>query len=200
MAIDKQNTPPPINKPMVGENGHGTVEFIRYLEDMQSSAIATTAVIVPVGGIIMFSGLLEDLPESWAFCDGTNDTPDLTAKFIMASSDGTSGEEGGRSDTAIPSHTHTITHNHPSVNTSGTDNAKGDQTIRYWQGGTVSASGGGIVIPDYPNGINAGSSGWHRHSVELPQYTGDSGSTGEEDVTTSNLPPYYTLAYIMRIK
>lgn len=38
---------------------------------------------IPVGGIIMWSG--SSVPSGWALCDGSNDTPNLTNRFVMAS-------------------------------------------------------------------------------------------------------------------
>lgn len=37
----------------------------------------------PVGLISMWSGSLGDIPSGWKLCDGQNDTPDLSGKFIM---------------------------------------------------------------------------------------------------------------------
>lgn len=40
---------------------------------------------VPIKGEIkMYNGLLEDIPEGWHICDGTDGTPDLTDRFIIA--------------------------------------------------------------------------------------------------------------------
>jgi hypothetical protein len=46
--------------------------------------------IIPVGGIIMWNGTSDELPESWALCDGTNNTPDLRGRFILGSTNGLS--------------------------------------------------------------------------------------------------------------
>jgi microcystin-dependent protein len=40
----------------------------------------------------MFNGLIEDIPEGWAICNGENGTPDLRGRFIRSVvSDGGSG-------------------------------------------------------------------------------------------------------------
>lgn len=55
----------------------------------QSSAIpAPTPGGFPVGGIVMWSGALVDIPGGWNLCDGTNGTPDLRAKFIKGAAVG----------------------------------------------------------------------------------------------------------------
>ncbi|AKH65169.1 MULTISPECIES: tail fiber protein [Photorhabdus] len=41
--------------------------------------------VLPRGMIVMFSGSV--VPQGWAFCDGNNDTPDLTNRFIMCGDD-----------------------------------------------------------------------------------------------------------------
>lgn len=39
---------------------------------------------VPEGGIIMWSGTIASIPTGWALCNGLNNTPDLTDKFIIS--------------------------------------------------------------------------------------------------------------------
>ena len=51
--------------------------------------IVSTAV-VPLGGIIMWSGAELNIPTGWNLCNGTNGTPDLRGRFIMSSTYGTS--------------------------------------------------------------------------------------------------------------
>lgn len=45
---------------------------------------ADAALFCPVGMIAMWSGLVADIPISWALCDGQNGTPDLRDKFIKS--------------------------------------------------------------------------------------------------------------------
>lgn len=40
---------------------------------------------VPIGLIGLYSGLVADIPDGWALCDGTNGTPDLTDNTDFAS-------------------------------------------------------------------------------------------------------------------
>lgn len=39
--------------------------------------------MVPIGGIIIWSGAVVDIPAGYQLCDGTNGTPDLEAKFVV---------------------------------------------------------------------------------------------------------------------
>ncbi|MCK5601717.1 tail fiber protein, partial [Candidatus Pacearchaeota archaeon] len=36
------------------------------------------------GMIVMWSGINTNVPDGWAICDGTNGTPDLRNRFVMA--------------------------------------------------------------------------------------------------------------------
>ncbi len=70
------------------------------------------------GLIVMWSGLLANIPNGWLLCDGTSGTPDLREKFVQGAADGIDpGASGGAS-----SHTHDFTsdtHNHVIVPGSG---------------------------------------------------------------------------------
>ncbi|MEG6551742.1 phage tail protein [Desulfocurvibacter africanus] len=46
-------------------------------------ADATAHGSLPIGGIIMWSGAIEAVPQGWALCDGQNGTPDLRDRFIV---------------------------------------------------------------------------------------------------------------------
>ena len=39
--------------------------------------------MVPKGGIILWSGAVNNIPPGWALCDGTNNTPDLKGRFVL---------------------------------------------------------------------------------------------------------------------
>lgn len=107
---------------------------------IQDSGKATTLFngVVPVGGIIMWSGTVATIPANWALCDGNNSTPDLRDKFIVGAKQDDAGvaktnisgsltQSGGSKDLPnhthdLASHTHDIDHDHASVN-SGNESA-----------------------------------------------------------------------------
>lgn len=78
-------------------------DFHRAVSSTQMSALAdytthgATAVgVVPVGGIVMWAGLLANIPTGWALCDGTNGTPDLRDRFLVGAAAGQNpGTTGG---------------------------------------------------------------------------------------------------------
>ena len=136
-----------------------------------------------VGIISMWSGSLGTIPTKFQLCDGTGGTPDLRDKFIVGA--GTTYAIGATGGTT--SHTHTITVNSTTLtisqmpahsHTIGTALRAGGEAgygshANYSLGGTP------------PSTSSVGSSTGHNHSAT-------SGST-------SNLPPYYALAFIMRV-
>ncbi len=141
----------------------------------------------PVGGIILWSGSVASIPSGWALCDGTNSTPDLRDRFVVGSGGTYSPDDsGGSADAVVVAHTH-------DAGTLVTD-TEPDHTHQY--GVTFSGSGntstGGYVVPSNFN-VTTGPSGAHSHSV--------TGSTASEGVsgTNANLPPYYALAFIMKV-
>jgi hypothetical protein len=153
--------------------------------------------VIPIGGIIMWSGSTASVPNGWLLCDGANGTPDLRNRFVVgAGSTYAVGATGGSADAIVVAHTHTGTtstngnHSHIQV-VSGYDTDTGN-------GGAKGTHPVGSIYPYNTSGVglqqNSSKStvpaGEHNHT-----FTSDStGSSG----TNANLPPYYALAYIMR--
>ncbi len=121
--------------------------------------------IVPRGGIIMWSGSINDIPNGWALCDGTNDTPDLRDRFII----GARQDDGGVAKTNVkgnlmqtggtnahvliqaemPPHVHSIRYKSSGHGTPGSDifasNVSGDVSYQ-----STGSSGGGQVHENCP--------------------------------------------------
>lgn len=61
--------------------------------------------VLPTGLILLWSGSIASIPGGWVLCDGTNGTPDLRDRFVIAAGGSYAvGANGGNS-----SHTHTFT-------------------------------------------------------------------------------------------
>jgi len=69
---------------------------------------------VPVGGIILWSGAIVDIPDGWALCDGNNGTPNLADRFVVGAGNLYSvGDNGGSASVTLtvanlPGHTHSF--------------------------------------------------------------------------------------------
>lgn len=200
----------------------GAVVETRLTSEDIETAINAPAVfapsMVPVGGIVMYDGLLASLPANWKVCDGTSGTPDLRDKFVLGvSTTYTLGATGGSKDAIVVSHNHTATTGSESADHthSGTTAVVGDhQHVSVSGGGTADGASigtsAGSAYP-IPWGFASGSptqltsaAGGHSHSftsggrsaAHTHAVTVDSnGSSG----TNANLPPYYALYYIKRI-
>jgi microcystin-dependent protein len=137
--------------------------------------------IVPTGVVVMWSGALNNIPEGFALCDGQNGTPNLRNRFIVGAGDEYSvGITGGAKEvelntSQIPAHTHLIMANAIATNdtvSSGTQMAK-----TRTGGGRSDANLGG---------------------VSNPALVGKSSSVGGGD-PHENRPPYYSLAFIIKL-
>lgn len=139
------------------------------------------------GIIVAWSGAISDIPDGWGFCDGSTytafdgtslTTPDLRSKFILGSStEYPLSEQGGEethvlSEKEIPSHTHTTM----SDTIFGCSNPF-SQTPPY----------------KYVGGYLGGNCD---NSANYNQTT--SSATGK-NLPHNNMPPYYTLAFIMKL-
>ena len=172
-----------------------------------TTAFVTTAVAAsfPTGGIILWSGSVASIPSGWALCNGSNGTPDLRNRFIVgAGSTYAVDATGGSADAIVVSHTHTYsgttasngTHNHNSINNNISQGAiePGDFTNKSRavgvSGGDYSLNGDTSLAPDRGLTSDAGA---HTHT-----YSGTTDSTGNSG-TNANLPPYYALAYIIKL-
>jgi len=154
--------------------------------------------VVPVGGIIIWSGAQNAIPTGWALCDGSSGRPDLRNRFVIgAGSSYSVGSTGGFSDAINISHTHTTNstgshshgisdpgHAHAYLRTTNFASGGGDASNRRAPFQETSTNTTGVYT-----GISISSGGSHSHNVN------SSGSSG----TGRNLPPYYALCYIIKL-
>lgn len=171
---------------------------------------AVTAAIMPVGGIIMWHGAV--VPGGWALCDGTSGTPDLRGRFIV----GYNGTYPLNSTGGSALHNHTAAtgaagaHSHGGVTAGHAltvaempphqhGNGVGDQVATSMVYGTQAATSGSNMNNDAGAGTlegltsSVGSGDAHTHALTAAT---DHTHTLADD---SSLPPYYALAYIMKV-
>jgi microcystin-dependent protein len=156
-----------------------------------TTAFVTTAVAAsfPTGGIILWSGSVASIPSGWALCNGSNGTPDLRNRFVVgAGSTYAVDATGGSADAIVVSHTHTAT-----STSTVTDPGHSHNTTLH--NGTINFGNFYSGAPQTDSG--AGSTGTATTGVTVATSTSvaSTGSSG----TNANLPPYYALAYIIKL-
>jgi len=182
-----------------------------------NTQIATTAFVinngVPRGCIMLWSGSIGSIPSGWALCNGTNGTPNLIDRFVVsAGSKYPVGATGGSTDAIVVSHSHTAysggvsqDHSHSGttsgMNRSNPHSHTGQLYPENGTSNTVADGNGSTPQGNYTTrdaDINhehafttGGMSNDHSHNITVNA----AGSSG----TNANMPPYYALAYIMKL-
>ena len=173
-----------------------------YWADFAGNILAAIPPGVLSGSIMAFSGAFggsdgkRPIPrgttvpdEGWSLCDGSNDTPDLRDRMIIgAGTTYASGSKGGNS-----------MHSHSLSGTVGATTLDGN-TLPYHShegairhGNSWDESSG--WYSGHPNFVHPGLSATGYAGGSQPHTHSLSASTG----TDSSLPPYYALAYIMKL-
>lgn len=164
------------------------------------------------GFIVDFSGSFDNgyqVDKSWHICDGTSGTPDLRGRFILGASDTYKVESTG-GEASVPLNSNNIpAHSHTFSATTSWKVLQGSITA------TDAGSTGLLTTPNYTfSGLVSGS------DFRGSSHTGDSSNNIPKTIawnfshnhvvsgTTSNtgggqahnnMPPYYSLSYIMKI-
>jgi microcystin-dependent protein len=92
-------------------------------------------------------------------------------------------------------HRHSINHDHPSVNTNTTGNHVHGQKVTANPGagsidGRLDFQGDYNDLGEYPQGCNTYNNGDHYHSVNVPNYSGNSGYTNTSHTHSIDVPNY----------
>lgn len=151
---------------------------------LQTSAATVDPFIA--GMIMLWSGSIGSVPSGWALCNGSNGTPDLRDRFVVAAgSTYAVGATGGSADAIVVSHTHTAT--------SVVTDAGHIHTITLTNSGAAANNGplfgGNGGGSSYTQNTNSATTG-----ITVATTNATAGTSG----TNANLPPYYALAYIMK--
>jgi microcystin-dependent protein len=141
---------------------------------------------IPIGGIILWSGSVTNVPAGWALCDGTTNngvvSPDLRGRFVLAAGSGagltprSAGESGGEETHVLtiaemPAHTHTNVF---------VDNGYPDN----WGRRDSSGVNGHFIVDPHGGG-------------NLANFSSTANGGGGAH---TNMPPYYVLAYLIRVQ
>ena len=161
------------------------------------NAITNTELFFQPGMIIMWSGSVASLPSGWAICDGTSGTPNLVGRFIVGSATDVGGTfdvgDTGGVDSNSHAHSgsvagHTLTvgqipsHRHNSL--TGSDS---NTVVVNSNGKRFAASLGADPIIETTNIQATGGGGSHNHGLTI------------NTTVLDNKPPYFALAFIMKI-
>ena len=159
----------------------------------------------PIGGIIMWSG--STAPVGWALCNGGKvngyKTPNLKGRFVVGydngdanynnpgdlSTKGTGSSNVGGAKEVVLTNNQMPRHNH-----GGSTEIDGIHSHKFKLGYEDDDSGGGGSYNEYTfdpgkTTLQTETDGVHSHAINP-----DGGTSAHE-----NRPPYYTLAYIMRV-
>ena len=150
----------------------GTIKFI----------VTKSGGVLP-GTVTAFSGTFEDgypvdkntelINREWHLCDGTNGTPDLRSRFIYGGDGTNNGATGGEA-----SHKLTIAELPsftPSIRSSRDDSRSNSNSLWHRDRNSVACGSDGVEMRSDP-------------------FTSIGG-----DQPHNNMPPYYVLAYIMKL-
>jgi len=170
----------------VGNDGEGSGLDAWLLDDLSPAGIEAAA--IPQGGIGLWSGSLESIPEGFLICNGMNGTPDLRDRFVVGAGNayarGAVGGFAARTPTGtltiaphaltaneIPEHVHQMSD-------------VGPTTTAFREMGSNGAASGITYISTYTEYIGGTA---HDHP-------GSTITFGAYD----NRPPYRALFWIMR--
>ena len=150
--------------------------------DISVSGSITGNGAIPVGGIVIWSGTKTSIPEGWALCDGRTSngrtTPNLSNRFVIGAGGRYAVDKQGGLESVtldlknVPSHRHT-----------------------YYFGC------GNIFWLAWKDANDFYDKTGHYSKYSNTAYTETAGgSKGTTTIAHDNMPPYYTLCYIMRVK
>jgi microcystin-dependent protein len=145
---------------------------------------------IPVGVILMWSG--SSIPTGWALCDGTNGTPDLRDRFVVGKSDSKPVHTKGGSASVtltvgnLPAHTHSVT-----IQNSG-------EHLHRFTAYHADLKHAGGATESHLKDDGDGSFNVETNSAGAHSHTASAANTGD-GIAHENMPPFYALAFIMRI-
>lgn len=148
---------------------------------------------IPIGGIVIWSGAIVDIPAGWSLCDGSGSTPDLRDRFIVGAGSTYAVDATGGLVTVDLQHDH------------GAGSYAAANEAHDHQAGTLSMGGPSTVNATDGNPGTIDATDTHIHSVVSGNFASDThghdvqgSSANALSTTEENRPPYYALAYIMR--
>ncbi|MCT8343800.1 phage tail protein [Photorhabdus kleinii] len=177
--------------------------------------------VLPRGMIVMFSG--DSAPPGWAFCDGTQGTPDLRSRFVMCgnnfsdkgNSDKANGSGNGKNffkDTTSKTISVSVTVEDTILEESHIPSHKHIGGMPYNQNRGIKYNYASFSQTSYQINNRENSSIWCYPSTgeDYHPYTSNTGggkghdhpataSSSSHNHSVDVIPPYYLLAFIMKL-
>lgn len=173
---------------------------VHATQDVSTDAHFVGYGTIPVGGIIMWSGSLASIPDGWALCNGQTSnsivTPNLSGRFIVGVGQAGAGPANYAVGNTGGEERHTLTvAEMPSHNHGGATSTDGAHTHDYerpdnYEGYQALYNHDPEVFVYHNATYATTSAGAHAHTISA-----QGGGQSHE-----NRPPFFALAYLMRVK
>lgn len=179
-------------------------------QNAQTTANQALSGSFSAGMIIMWSGAIGSIPSGWKLCNGLDGTPNLKGKFVVGYSASTGtysmGATGGAASIPLTPN-QLASHSHNAANNGDHSHTYADSYYIENVGSTGGAKVPGTLLETLPGNYTGSQStdtdnnrilyrnrstqnaGTHSHTIS---------STGAGEAH-ENRPPYYTLAYIIKV-
>lgn len=175
-----------------GNNPIRVDEGLKYNPNSNTLTVGTIAATTfsgipdsfPSGGIIIWSGAANNLPNGWSLCDGQGGRPDLRNRFVIGASSGTGdttypglsvNATGGSANATLVSHSHTVDSHSHSDGTLAVDNHSHSVNINTNDNTHTHSH---IMPGDDQLTFANGRAGWSNRSAAAYPYDANSSTNG----------------------
>lgn len=168
----------------------GNVTATTASNGTSTTQLATTAFVsntvqnrIPAGVIVMWFGSIASIPAGWALCNGSNATPDLRNAFVLAAGGLYAvGVTGGSTNAVVVDHNHTAT-----STVSDPGHSHGYVTTNFVSDFFGSGANASVAVAANTSAATTG--------ITVSTAIANAGVSSNN----ANMPPYYALAYIMKL-